>query len=219
VSVADGVTLNLLSSSASPVDVTVTRSTSVLSSALSSFADAYNAVVDELGKQHGQSAGALQGQSILASISRALSSISTYNSSGGGVNVLKSLGLDLQTDGHIQYNSFGLMATDITNSVGVTAFLGSSTKSGWLKVATDALKGLEDPVSGILKTTESNLQAQITSIGKTISDKQSKVDALQLQLQNRLAAADALLASMEQQYSYMSSMFQAQDTARRMYSA
>ncbi len=219
VTVANGVTFNLLSSSASAVDVTVTRSTSALSSALSSFADAYNSVVNDLAQHHGQSGGVLQGQSILSSISRALSGISTYSASSGPVNVLTSLGLELQTDGQIQYNSFKLLATDITNSTGVNAFLGSSTGSGWLKAATDALKGLEDPTVGLLKTTESNLKTQISNLGNTITDKQSKVDALQIQLQNKLAAADALLASMEQQYSFMSSMFAAQDTARKMYSA
>jgi flagellar capping protein FliD len=61
--------------------VTVTRSTSALSSALFSFADAYNAVVDELAKWRGQSAGPLQGQSILSSMTQTLSSIATYTDS------------------------------------------------------------------------------------------------------------------------------------------
>ena len=219
ISIADGVTLNLLSSSTSPVNVTVTRSSSVLSTALSSFADAYNTMADEIAGQHGQSAGVLQGQSILSSISRALSSISTYSSSDGQINVLTTLGLELQTDGHIQYNSFKLIGADITNSVGVTSFLGSSSGGGWLKAATDALKGLQDPTQGLVKTTEANLQTQIASMAKTIAEKQSKVDEMQIHLQNQMAAADALLASMEQQYTFISSMFAAQETANRMYSA
>ncbi len=217
-SVADGVTLNLLSSSTSPVDVTVTRSTSVLSAALSSFADAYNAAADEIAKQHGESAGALRGDSILASVSRALRDISTYNAADGQFNALTSLGLELMKDGHIRYNSFQLAAADFTNSAGVTSFLGSAN-GGWLKAATDALNGLQDPTRGLLQSTETNLHAQIARLGKTIAEKQTKVDALQIQMQNRLAAADALLASMEQQYSFMSAMFSAQDTARKMYSA
>jgi hypothetical protein len=36
-------------------------------------------------------------------------------------------------------------------------------------------------------------------------------------MQNQMAAADALIASMEQQYSYLSGMFAAQQTADSMY--
>jgi flagellar capping protein FliD len=218
ITVADGVTLNLLATSDTPVDVTVTRSTSALSNALSSFAGAYNAVVDELATEYGQTAGPLQGQSILSTIRRELSNIATYSSSDGQVNVLKKLGLDLGKDGHFQFNALGLMATDIGNSVGVTSFLGSSTGGGWLKALTDSLNNLEDPLNGLVKTAETSLQAQITTVGKNIADKQNKVTELLTRLQAQMAAADAMLSSMEQQYSYMTAMFQAQDTARRQYS-
>jgi hypothetical protein len=36
-------------------------------------------------------------------------------------------------------------------------------------------------------------------------------------MQNQMAAADALVASMEQQYNYLSGLFQAQQTADQMY--
>jgi hypothetical protein len=54
-------------------------------------------------------------------------------------------------------------------------------------------------------------------LGDTITDKQNQVDALQTQLTNQMATADAAIATMEQQYSYMSSMFAAQQTADQMY--
>jgi hypothetical protein len=61
------------------------------------------------------------------------------------------------------------------------------------------------------------MKSQITDLGTTISTKQAAVDAMQLQMQNQMAAADALIASMEQQYSYLSGLFQAQQTADAMY--
>jgi hypothetical protein len=58
---------------------------------------------------------------------------------------------------------------------------------------------------------------QITNIGNQITNKQNQVYQLQTTLTNQMAAADALIASMEQQYSYLSNMFQAQQTAAQMY--
>jgi flagellar hook-associated protein 2 len=194
----------------------VTRSTGALNTALSGFADAYNAAVTELGTQRGQTTGALQGQSIVNQLSNLLSSISTYSSSGQ-FSGLASLGLDLGTNGQITYNALTLMSADLTSSTGVTAFLGSATGGGFLKSATDALTSVEDPSTGLLKTLETDMKSQITDLGTTISTKQAAVDAMQLQMQNQMAAADALIASMEQQYSYLSDMFQAQQTADAMY--
>jgi flagellar hook-associated protein 2 len=217
ITISDGVTATLLGTSGgSPVDITVMRSTSALNTALTGFATAYNAAVDELATQRGQSGGALGGQSVVGQLSNLLSNISTY-ASGGQINGLADLGLDLGTDGHLTYNAFTLMSTDLTNSTGVTSFLGSATGGGFLKLATDALTSVEDPITGLLKTSETDMKAQIAKLGDTISTKQSQVDALQLKLQNQMAVADALIASMEQQYSYLSGMFSAQQTADSLY--
>ena len=222
VTVSTGVTATLVGTSggtpagSTPVSITVTRSTSALNTALSGFTDAYNAAVTEVLKQQGQSGGPLQGQSIVSQLSGILSSISTYSSSGQ-FNVLEDLGMALGTNGQITYNPLTLMSADLSSSTGVTAFLGSATGSGFLRTATDALTSVEDPTTGLLKTTETDTKSQITDLGTTIAAKQAKVDAMQLQMQNQMAAADALVASMEQQYNYLSGLFQAQQTADQMY--
>jgi flagellar hook-associated protein 2 len=218
VTVSNGVALNLLAPTNGPVGVTVTRSTSALSTALSTFTDAYNAAVDEVESQRGQSGGALQGQSILSSLSRALSSISTFGA-GGSIASLKSLGVELGADGHLTFTPLTLMGADLGNSPGVTSFFGNATSGGFLENATTALNNLLTTGTGLLKTGEADLTRQITNLGTQISDKQTQVDALQLQLQNQMAASDALISSMEQQSSYLSQMLAAQDTASRAYSA
>jgi hypothetical protein len=40
---------------------------------------------------------------------------------------------------------------------------------------------------------------------------------LQINLQQQMSAADALIASMQQQYSYLTNMFQAMETAAQQY--
>jgi flagellar hook-associated protein 2 len=217
VNIATGLNVTLLSSSDTPVDITVTRPTSALSDALSAFAAAYNAAVDELDLQRGQGGGSLQGQPSINQVSRTLSGIATYVASAGGVGGLADLGMDLGADGKITFNEFTLVAADLTNPSGVTSFFGSATGGGFLKAATDALNSLEDPTSGLIKTAQSDLSSQIAGLDQTIADKQAQVDDLQLRLENQMASADALISSMEQQYSYITSMFQAMQTADQQY--
>lgn len=217
VTIASGLTVNLLSTSDSAVGITVTRSTAALSNALSSFATAYNDAANELASQRGQTGGALQGQSIVNQLTSTLSGIATYFSSGGGVGSLSDLGLSLGSDGKLTFNSFGLIAADISNSSAVNSFLGTTTGSGFLKYATDALNGVEDASTGILKTTESDLTNQINNLTNQISTKQDQVDRLRDRLISQMSAADAMIASLEQQYSYLSSVFSAMQTADRRY--
>jgi len=184
--------------------------------ALSAFTDAYNAAIDEVDTQRGQQAGALGGQQVISQLAGLLSSISTF-SSDGQISGLKAMGLDLETNGHLTYTPFQFMSADILSSISVTSFLGTATGGGFLKNATDILSKIEDPTTGLLKTSAADLKSQISKITGTIAKKQSEVEALQIRLQNQLAVSDALIAAMEQQSNYFSNMFAAQQTANQMY--
>jgi flagellar hook-associated protein 2 len=214
VSIAAGTTLTL--TGAGSTEVTVTQSASTLNTAMSGFADAYNAAVAELAKQYGQSGGALQGQSIVFSLSQALAQMSTYYSSTRGSIGMADLGLTLNNDGTLTYSPLTMMSTDLENSPGVIAFLGSATGGGFLQAATNAIDNIETPNTGLLKTTESALQSQITSIGNTITQKQAAVSQMQTNLTNQMAQADAAIDSMQQQYAYMNSVYLAEQTANQM---
>jgi len=69
---------------------------------------------------------------------------------------------------------------------------------------------LEDPIAGLVKNDETNLQSQITSIGGQITTKQNQVSTMQANLTKQMAAADALIATMEQQNSFLTQMLQAE---------
>jgi flagellar hook-associated protein 2 len=208
VTISNGVTVQLLAASTSPVTITVSRDDSALSSALSQFATAYNAAATELDNQTGQSGGSLQGESIVNELSSALSSLATYSGSGG-VATLDDLGLELGDNGQLTFDSSTLTNALATNSAAATSFLGSAAAGGFLESATNILNGIENSTTGLLPATESDLQSQITTLGNQISDKQTQVNNLQTQLTNQMSAADASISSMEQQYSYLSQMFQA----------
>jgi flagellar hook-associated protein 2 len=216
VQVASGVTLSLLQDTTSPVTVTVTRNTSSLGNALATFASAYNAAVDELGAQRGQSGGALQGKSIVRELSQALESIATY-STNGAVGSLADLGLSLGSDGHFTVDSSQLTSASLNNPAAVTAFLGSASGGGFLQTATNVMNSIEDPTSGLLPREQTDLQNQIKTLTTQISDKQTQVNNLQTQLTTQMSAADASISTMEQQYNYVSGMFQAMQVAEQQY--
>ena len=215
VSIAAGTTLTLTGTGST--DVTVTQSIATLNTALSGFADAYNAAVAELAKQRGQSGGALQGKTIVGSLSQALVAMSTYYSTSAGSPGMTGLGFTLNVDGTLAYSALTMMSTDLSNSAGVIAFLGSAAGGGFLETATNAINGIEDSSTGLLTTTEAAIQSQIASLGDTIAARQTRVEQLQTNLTNQIAKADAAIATMEQQYSYLSSMFAAEQTADLMY--
>ena len=218
VAISDGLTLDLLGSDpGNPVNITVTRSSSALTDALSAFATAYNAAVDEVDKQHGQTAGALAGQSLVLSLSEVLRGLATYSAPDSSIGGLQDLGLELGTDGHFTFNPFTLLAADISNSAGVSAFFGSSSTGGFLKWAVDSLDGVEQAGTGLLPSAEASVTSQSTNLDQTIADQQARVDRMKEQMQEQMAAADALIAAMEQQYTYITGLFQAMQTATNLY--
>jgi flagellar hook-associated protein 2 len=217
VSIATGVTVNLLTSSpGNPVNITVSRSSAAVASALSAFATAYNTAVDDIDKQRGQNAGALSGQAVVSDLSTSLRSLATFLGDNSTLNNLGALGLDLGDDGHLTFNQFTYMAADISNSSGVASFLGSSS-SGFLKFATNVLTSVENPTSGSIKSAEKNVQASIADDQTKIADEQSRVDDMQTSLQAQMSTADAAIASMEQQYSYLYNLFQTMQTNASSY--
>jgi flagellar hook-associated protein 2 len=220
--ISPGITLTMQAVTSGPVNVTVSRSDSALSDALSAFATAYNAIADEITAQHGQNAGPLQGNPILQTIANTLNGIGTYGADANStVSSVYNLGLELDAsgdmNGHLTFTAMTLAGADIANSGDVDAFLGNSTTSGFLQYATNALTDLLDPTSGLLTTAQSDLKTQITDVGNTISTKQAQVTQLQTNLEAQMSQADALISETEQQFNYMNEMFQAEQTESQMY--
>jgi flagellar hook-associated protein 2 len=206
--IATGLTVTLVPGGAGVADITVTRSTSALAIALSDFADAYSSLGQALDGQRGQTDGALAGQSLVYNLQDTLSDIGGYASSSlsGG---LGDLGLSVDSAGQMSFNVYKLMATDLTNAGGLTSFLGGAESGGFLKSVTDGLNAVLDSDTGILTTAQSSISDQITTLGSQIDEKQAAVDELQTRLMEQMGAADAAIASMEQSYQYLNSLFAA----------
>jgi flagellar hook-associated protein 2 len=205
VTIAPGVTVDLLESGDSTV--TVAQSSQAQANALSSFATAYNAAVDELNVNRGQGGGALTGDALIYTLSQSLRDISSFTGGSGSVQNITDVGLTFDKNGHLNFDQ-----TVFTNAVAahpgdMSAFLGSPTTGGFLKDATDTMNGLGDPTNGVLETTIASAQTAIDNQNQKISDEQDRITVLTTSLTSRIDAADALIASLEQQQTYFTTLF------------
>jgi flagellar hook-associated protein 2 len=213
VTISPGLTVDLLVSSSTADNITVERSSSTLANALSNFTSAYNAAVTEVGAQRGRNAGPLQGQSIVFDLSEALGSIGTYSSGNGAVGGLTGLGLTLGQNGQLTFNEATMLGADLTNSSAIDSYLGSIAGGGFLQSANNTLTSLLDPTTGEVTGAQTSMTSEISNIGSEITTQQAQVALLQTNLTNQMSAADALISSMEQTYSYVNSLLSATQTA------
>jgi flagellar hook-associated protein 2 len=208
------VTMKAASQAEQATTITVTRTSDALSSALQTFVSAYNAAADDLGQQRGLSAGALSGKSVVYQLRDALNQLSHYYAPGGAIGSLADLGVTFDQDasGHLSFDQGTFFANSFAHMPQIMSFLGDST-TGFLKAANSAIRFADNPTGGSLKTALDDVQGQITTNNSRITREQAKVDQLQTQLMSQMAAADALISSMEQQYTVISNLFLAMNQA------
>jgi len=205
VTIAPGVTVDLLQAGDSTV--TVSQGASAQANALSSFVAAYNAAVDELNANRGQGGGALTGDSLIYTLSQSLRDMSGFTGGAGSVQNLTDLGLTFDKTGHLSFDQTVFNTVAAAHPSDVSAFLGSPTTGGFLKNATDTLNGLENPTTGVIQTSMTNAQTAIDNQNRKITDEQDRIDTLTAGLTAKIDAADALIASLEQQASYFTTLF------------
>ncbi len=204
--IAPGVSLTMLKAGA--VDLTVSRNATAVSSALSSLAAAYNAAVDEIDKHRGENAGALEGQSILYTLSQSLRQLAGYETGEGAITSLAVLGLEFASDGKLTFNATAFSEATAGNPAALSTFLGSAGEGGFLQFATSLLNGLKDSSEGVLTLAAESLNEQIAGQDKRIQAEQDRIDELEQQLIKRMSAADATIAALEQQVRFLTGLFQ-----------
>lgn len=205
ITLSTGVSVRLIGTGTTTI--TVGRSTDAIGAALGNFASAYNAAQTEINTNRGQGGGALQGDSILSTLSGVLQQLTGYNS-GGGVSSLASVGLSFDQNGALIYD--GTAFNDaVAGGLGqLTDFFGTTTGEGFLRTAYDALSGLTDSTDGIFSSALKTVQSSIAKENVSIGEEEDRITDLQLRLNQQMAAADAAIAALEQQYGYFAAMFE-----------
>ena len=207
VTVAPG--LNVTLQSAGTANVTVAGSLNSVSSALSSFVNAYNAAVTELQKNFGQNGGALVGDSSVLEMQQALEQVVNYTGSSGSITSLAQLGVEFTQQGTLTFDSSaitGLSSSQINDAI---SFLGDAN-SGYLQYANNTLQSITDPTSGIIASETQSLSNQNQQDQDQINTDQAQLAQLQTNLQNQMAQANALIATLQQQNTFLQGLFQAE---------
>ncbi len=207
VTLAPGLTANLLQQTTSPVTISVSNDYSALQNTLSQFVTAYNSAVDALAQQRGQNAGPLSGNSIIYQLQNTLGSISQYSGVSGNVNTLASLGVTVDQTGHL---SFDPTAFQNLNSTDVQNFLGSTSSGGFLQAANNGLTQASDSTSGEIASSINTVQGQITNENNLIAQEQTRITDLQNNLTQQLSEADAAIATLQSQKTYFTDLFAAE---------
>jgi flagellar hook-associated protein 2 len=208
VTLSPGLTVNLLARSASGASTTVTVSNnpSSLASAFSAFAGSYNAAVDILNQYHGSNAGALEGDSVVQTLTNVLTQLGTW-SNGSPDSALANFGVTLDQTGQMSVDEGAFTTAANANFSTLLSTLGNGTTSGFLQTATNLLNDIEDPVTGALKTEESSYANQIAAQQTTVANEQATVNQLQTNLTQQISKADSTIAQLESQVSYVTGLF------------
>jgi flagellar hook-associated protein 2 len=206
VTIAPGLDVTL--EKAGTTTITVASSLSTVSSEISSFVDAYNAVVSELQKNRGQNGGALTGDSTVVAMQQAITQMINYSGSAGSITSLTQLGVEFTQQGTLTFNSATLNNLSQTQVSDALAFLGSPNSGGFLQYADNTLNSVTDPISGTIATETQIIQNQYQRDQTQINNDQTKLAQMQQNLQAQMAKANALIATLQQQTTFLQGLFQ-----------
>jgi len=206
VTIAPGLDISL--NKAGTSTVTVAGNTTAISNSLNAFVTAYNAVVTEVQKQHGQKAGRLTGDSSVLAMESSLRQLGDYSGSSGSITSLTQLGIQFTKTGALTFDPSALSGLSSQKISDAISFLGDPNAGGYLQFATSTLNGLLDPITGLLSSEQQSLQAQSTKEAKAISDAQDRVTQLGNNLMAQMAAADALISKLQSQTQFIVGLFQ-----------
>jgi len=209
----DGVTLNLLTTTAAdtPVLLTVTNDTNTVVNRVQNFVSSYNAlqgVIAKLGNYDSasQTGGPLLGDALLNGISSQIRhTLSNPVASGGSqYNTLASLGITTNKDGTLTLDATKLNTALTNNFNAVSAVFGATDG-----VASSLSKYVDKQLSS-----GSSIDARNQSLStrqKQITDRQATIAARQAQITARytaqFTAMDKALAQMQQTSSYLTQQF------------
>jgi flagellar hook-associated protein 2 len=207
VTIAPGLTATLQGAGTSTI--TVSSSLSAVSSELSSFVTAYNAAFTEVEKNFGQGGGALVGDSSVLDMSQALQQMISYAGSSGSITSLAQLGVEFTQQGTLTFNSSAISNLSPSQINDALTFLGGVDTGGLLQYVNNVLDGITDPTTGVIATETQTLDNQNQNDQTQITNDQAQLTTMQTNLENQMAEANALIATLENQTTFLQGLFQA----------
>ncbi len=193
------VTLNLESADAGlPVQVTVGPNTTGITSAVTTFVNAYNTVISDINSQFAynpstNAQGTLGSDNSLRILQSSLLADASYattdaTSVSSGLTNLAAIGIDLNNDGTLTVNPVATpthpsFANELaTNPSGIQNFFQNANSTGWANNFTSDLASLTAPKAGVLEEDLAANQNQQTDISNEITNFQTQLAAQKVQL-------------------------------------
>lgn len=183
------------------VNLTAVSSRGSMATALAELVATYNATVEKLNTQIGEQAGLLSGDHLIGQVSRTLRQLTGYTGESGAVKSLAELGIELDRQGKMSFNSTKFYSLSTSAIDGAFEFLGSETEGFGGMSAT--LDQLSNPISGLFRLQQNNYDAADLRMQKQVSDLVARVERMQSSLAFKLQQADALLAGLQSQQSQL----------------
>lgn len=196
--VIPGVTLNLLSKSASQVTINVQPDTAKAAQAVNSFVSSYNKIIGDINTQfqydsNTKTAGVLAGDSTLRILQQQLlSDVSAGVSGGNSIQSLGDLGVTLNDDGTMTVDSAKLQDALSANYEDVRNFF-QTASTGFAERLGSDLAGFADPSSGAVAVEIHGLTQSSSDITNQMNDFEARLVINQQQLLDQYSKIDATL--------------------------
>ena len=214
--VINGVTINLVGSSSSPVTLSVTTDPSGVGTQLQTMVTAFNTLVGQIDTESTYNTttnqgGILLGDATAQQIEETLYSVmDTVVNGAGQYNDLADIGITINTNGttgsptlNFDQDTFNqAFAADPT----AVSNLFTQTKTGLAAAITNATDSLTDPVNGIVTLENDTLSNQIQGYNDSINELNIILADKRNQLEQQFADMENTLAQLESQGAILSSL-------------
>jgi flagellar hook-associated protein 2 len=208
-----GVTLTINNKTTTPASLTVAHDTAAISTAVSGFVSAYNALSTQLSSDFtygnpitGAAGGALAGDGSISVMQQQLQSIfdtAATPASGGTLQYLAQIGVSFQTNGQLSVDSTTLNSALTSNFSDVSNLLTSST--GFATTLGAWATSVLSPGNGMIDTATQSLNTTIKSLNTNITRLQAQNAQLQATYTTEYSDLNMLLSSLDSTSSYLTS--------------
>ncbi|HEU0197026.1 MAG TPA: flagellar filament capping protein FliD [Nevskiaceae bacterium] len=204
-----GTTLTLASTGASTVSIAA--DSSAIANSVQSFVTDYNAVIGAVNKVASYDAstnvaGPLFANSTVQGVTSQLASfVDGLAGGGGGFSGLAQLGVTLNTDGTLSFNSSTFDAAFAGNPTGVAQFFtGTDGTNGFASAMNTAVQAYAGP-TGLIDSSVSGLKSLLTSLQQQQSTQQQEINATMANYQQEFETLDTTMAQLQSTSSYLTS--------------
>lgn len=175
-----------------------------LGSTIEKLVTAYNTLRDQVNAQVGETAGLLSGDFAVRHIQAKMREIAGFRAPGS-TQALASFGIEFASNGAMSFNATKFQSLSSAQVNEAFSFFGGEGGFGSLEAG---FRNISDPVSGLIRLQQNQIDTSDAQIGKQIAAMQERITTMRANLAAQLQRADALLASLESQQRFLDANIQ-----------